>query len=167
MISSLSKEALIILPVGRWYPDFLSKPPRHCGSRWSGRSWTPSSPPYLCSTIKSNWWLIISEHTSTEPCPRLPSVHLQDATPPDGPALLWFTRFTRFDCAPGQPSVLETLAPNWRQLSAYWRVVNNQNRLFGGADSACSGAFAYTRKVSKGKRHQESLIIMDGEPDFF
>ena len=110
-------------PVCGWYHALSSKPPLHCGSRWSGRSWTPSSPPYLCSTIKSNWWLIISEHTSTEPCPRLPSVHLQDATPPDGPVLLWFTRFTRFDCASGQPSVLETLAPNWRQLSAYWRVV--------------------------------------------
>ena len=62
-------------PVGGWYHALSSKPPLHCGSRWSGRSWTPSSPPYLCSTIKSNWWLIISEHTSTEPCPKLPSVH--------------------------------------------------------------------------------------------
>ena len=60
-----------------------------------------------------------------------------------------------------------------RRTDASWVLtgglssVDNQNRLFGGADSACSGAFAYTRKVSKGKRHQESLIIMDGEPDYF
>ena len=53
-------------PVCGWYHALSSKPPLHCGSRWSGRSWTPSSPPYLCSTIKSNWWLIISHRAMSQ-----------------------------------------------------------------------------------------------------
>ena len=162
-------------PVGGWYHALSSKPPLHCGSRWSGRSWTPSSPPYLCSTIKSNWWLIISELVRSQNT--LPQSHVPDC--PLSICKMQRPPMVRFFCdSPDSPgSTAHQVNPLcWkllRRTDASWVLtgglssVDNQNRLFGGADSACSGAFAYTRKVSKGKRHQESLIIMDGEPDYF